>query len=98
MKHLVLIAPVSIQQDLADTLRALSAIGSFTFTQVEGHDMLYQDLMLTARDRVVGYIPHIRLDVLLSDEAVETVLEGLGAIGKGQYNYWLNSVERHGKL
>lgn len=97
MKKLVLIAPVSAQQDLADSLRSLS-LGGFTFTLVEGHGMHNPGLSLSARDRVVGYVPHVRVDVLLEDEEIEPVLEALGAIGNGQYSYWMSSVERHGRL
>ncbi len=98
MKKLVLITPVSAQQDLADCLRSFPQIGGFTFTPVEGYGMHNPGLSLSARDRVVGYVPHVRVDALLADEDVEAVLKALGAIGNGQYSYWMSSVERHGRL
>lgn len=99
MKNLVLIVPASAQQECADRLRALSSVGGFTFTSVEGHGARTDhDPAWSPRDRVVGYVPRVRIDVLLDDDAVAGVLNALrGAAGR-QSVYWLTNVESHGRL
>jgi len=102
MKSLTLIVHAEIQQALADTLRGLKAIEGFTFTHVEGHgpqDERYPQL--SVRDRVVGYTPHIRVDIVLDDKDVDKVLAALresdcGITGRGVY--WITEVEQQGRL
>ncbi len=102
MKNLTLIVHADIQQALADTLRALPAVTGFTFTTVEGHGPQDEhDAFLSARDRVVGYVPHVRVDLLLEDRDVDPVLDALqassgGVAGRGVY--WVTRLERHGRL
>ena len=102
MKKLTLIVHADVQQALADALRVLPAVTSFTFTAVEGHGQQDErDAFLSARDRVVGYVPHVRVDILLEDRDVETVLEALqasngGVAGRGAY--WVTRLERQGRL
>lgn len=102
MKKLTLIVHADVQQALADALRALPAVTGFTFTPVEGHGPQDErDAFLSARDRVVGYVPHVRVDLLLEDRDVETVLEALqasncGVAGRGVY--WVTRLERQGRL
>jgi nitrogen regulatory protein P-II 1 len=102
MKNLVMIVHADIQQRLADELRALPQVAGFTFTHVEGHGPQSQhDPSVSARDLVVGYTPHVRVDILLVDEDVGTVLETLraGHCGvAGQGVYWLTPVVEHGRL
>lgn len=102
MKKLTLIVHADVQQALADALRALPAVTGFTFTAVEGHGPQDErDAFLSARDRVVGYVPHVRVDLILEDAAVDKVLEALqksplGVAGRGVY--WTTRVEKHGRL
>jgi len=99
MKNLVLIVPASAQQECADRLRALSTVDGFTFTPVEGHGARTdRDPVLSPRDRVVGYVPRVRIDVLLDDEAVTAVVETLrGSVGH-QAVYWVTDVDAYGRL
>ena len=72
MKNLTLIAHVDIKQALADALRSLAQVSEFTFTHIESHSVQDEyDRTLSARDRVVGYTPQIRVDILLQDDDVE---------------------------
>jgi nitrogen regulatory protein P-II 1 len=102
MKNLTLIVHAGVQQALADTLRGLKQVTGFTFTAVEGHGPQDGgDASLSARDQVVGYVPHVRVDILLEDRAVETVLKtlqssSLGLAGRGVY--WVTALERQGPL
>jgi len=102
MKNLTLIVHADIQQALADTLRSLEHLSGFTFTHVEGHGPQDEtDPQISARDRVIGYTPHLRVDILLEDEDVENVLRSLLAAdcslaGRGVYQ--ITAVEKHGAL
>jgi nitrogen regulatory protein P-II 1 len=102
MKNLILIVHADIEQALADVLRGLKPVSGFTFTHVEGHGAQDErDPALSARDRVVGYTPHVRVDIMLKGEDVEAVLAALhdsrcGVAGRGVY--WVTEVERQGQL
>lgn len=100
MKNLTLIVHAEAKQALADALRSL--VYGFTFTHVEGHGPQDEtDPQLSARDRVIGYTPHLRVDILLDDAAVDGVLQALrladcGLAGRGSYR--VSPVEGHGEL
>lgn len=102
MKHLTLIINTSIQQDTADQLRSKEQVLGFTFSHVEGHGaQVENDPFLSARDKVVGYTPRIRVDILLQDSDVGTVLEFLRRSINGikdQGIYWVTAVEQNGRL
>ncbi len=101
MKILTLVVHATAQQELADRLRTLEQVPGFTFSHVEGHGAQAEsDLFLSARDKVVGYTPRVRVDILLADGAVEAVLAALrdspGVAGQGVY--WVADVAREGRL
>jgi len=102
MKNLTLIVHADIKQALADVLRALPEVTGFTFTLVESHGPQDErDAFLSARDRVVGYTPHVRVDLTLDDADVDKVLAALqvsdcGVGGRGVY--WVTRLERQGRL
>lgn len=102
MKHLTLIIHTNMQQDLADQLRSMEQISGFTFSHVEGHDVqIESDPFLSARDKVVGYTPRIRVDILLEESDVDLVLEALHTESngiEGQGIYWVTAVEKNGYL
>lgn len=102
MKNLTLVVHADIRQALADVLRGLKEIGGFTFTRVEGHGPQDErDPQLSARDRVVGYTPHVRVDIVLDNKDVDPVLYALresrcGLAGRGVY--WVSDVTGQGRL
>lgn len=102
MKNLMLVVHADLEQALADSLRGLTQVTGFTFTRVEGHGSQDdRDAALTARDRVVGYTPRVRVDILLKDEDVDEVLQALraancGLAGRGIYR--VTPVEKQGAL
>ena len=102
MKHLTLIIHTNVQQDLADQLRSLAQVTGFTFSHAQGHGVqLESDPLLSARDKVVGYTPRVRVDILLEDGDVESVLDTLrkttyGVEGNGIY--WVTAVDQSGRL
>ncbi len=90
------------QQELADQLRTLKQVSGFTFSHVEGHGaQVESDPFLSARDKVVGYTPRVRVDILLDDADVSGVLEALRQAENsvtGQGVYWIAPVEEGGHL
>lgn len=99
MKNFVLIVHKNLQQDLADKLRGL--VSGFTFSHVEGHGAhTEQDATLSARDKVVGYIPRVRVDILLEDSQVDALIEQVSQVPgiHGHSVYWVNDVVKHGYL
>lgn len=101
MKNLTIIVHADTEQSLADVLRALPQVAGFTFTHVEGHGPQDdRDPALSARDRVVGYTPHVRVDLVLNDKEVDRVLEALreSDCGVGRGVFWVTEVDRQGRL
>lgn len=101
MKKLTIVIHASVQQSLADNLRVLEQVQGFTFVNVEGHsNFSKEDPFLSAQDKVVGYVPRVRVDVLLEDADVDTVLASLFTQNKfsGLGIYWVIAVEQHGRL
>ena len=102
MKQLTLIIHTDAQQELTAQLRNLKPISGFTFSHVEGHGVEAEDdAFLSARDKVVGYTPRIRLDILLEENDIDLVLQTLrsastGIVGQGVY--WVTAVEQSGRL
>ena len=97
MKNLIIILDSKTQRDVADLLRDVEQVSSFTFTHVEGHSVQVEnDPFLSVRDKVVGYVPRIRVDILLEDTDVEVVLEAFrmnsSSIGRSVV-YWIVNVE-----
>ncbi len=101
MKNLTIVVHAGVQQVLADSLRGLEQVEGFTFSHVEGHSRFSEeDPFLSARDKVVGYVPRVRVDVLLADSDVDTVLTALIEQShlSGQGVYWVTAVEGEGRL
>ncbi len=102
MKNLTLVIHINIQQDLAYQLRNLEQVSGFTFSHAEGHGVQAEnDPFLSARDKVVGYTPKMRVDILLQDSDVDTVLDLLRNSKhgiEGQGIYWITAIEKSGQL
>lgn len=96
MKSLIMIVSASLKQDIVDRLRTLPEVGGFTLTVVEGHGAPAERDTLSARDRVVGHVPRLRLELLVTD--ADAVLAALRDIGGGQGTYWVMTVEGYGRL
>lgn len=78
MKCLTLIIAASAKRDLADQLRDITGVEGFTILSCEGHSTETQhDVFLSVRDRVVGYVPRIRVDIILEDVQTDGVIKAL---------------------
>lgn len=97
MKNLILIVNISVQQSVTDHLRALDVTG-FTMSRVEGHGAhTAEDPFLSSRDRVVGFVPRLRVEIVLSSERVTAVLDALREPSTGLAGhviFWVSPVER----
>ncbi|MBI1424422.1 MAG: DUF3240 domain-containing protein [Gammaproteobacteria bacterium] len=102
MKILTVISHASAQQDLSDHLRSLPQVTGFTFTIVEGHGVQSEkDPFLSARDKVVGFMPRVRVDILLEDTDVDTVIDTLRKLDNSAIShsvYWVAAIDRGGHL
>jgi len=102
MKLLTLIIHTNVQQELADQLRNMETVSGFTFSHVEGHGVQVEDdPFLSARDKVVGYTPRVRVEILLQDGDVDSLLDTLRGtrLGVAEHGvYWVTAVEQDGRL
>ncbi len=89
------------QQALADYLRSLQ-LDTFLFYHIEEHSSnMKNDLFLSARDKVVGYVPQVRVDVILNAEEMTMLLKNITdprCDFKGKGIYWVTNLEEFGKL
>ncbi len=84
MKNITLIVQNDIEQVLADTLRSVPQANKFIFTRVEGHSVHDErNISLSARDKVVRYTAHVRVDILVADTDVNNLLQVLRAADRG---------------
>ena len=101
MNSLTLIVNSSVLRTITDQLRALDVSG-FTVCHVEGHGAhTAEDPLLSARDRVEGFVPRVRIDILLPPEQVERVLEAVCARSAGVAGhgiFWVSPVDRFGQF
>ena len=101
MKKFTMVVHSSLQQELADRLRDWQ-LDTFMFTHVEEHSaQMEQDAFLSARDRVVGYVPQIRVDMILEDDRARQLVNDLRnpqCAFKGKGIYWITNVEESGEL
>lgn len=100
MKKLSMVVHSSLQQALADCMRGLN-LETFIFSHVEEHSaQLEHDAFLSARDRVVGYVPQVRVDVIVDDERAQSLLDTIRGSCKfgGKGIYWITDIEDAGEL
>jgi nitrogen regulatory protein PII len=82
MKCLTLFVHASLEHELVDRLRADERVTGFTLTPCQGHSTSTEDdPFLATRDRVIGHVPRLRIEIVLEDEIVTSVLEGLRECG-----------------
>lgn len=102
MKKLTMIVHSSLQQTLADCLRSIPQIDTFIFSHVEEHSsQMEHDPFLSAYDKVVGYVPQVRVDALLPDDAIASTLESIRHSQcnfKGKGIYWISNLPEAGEL
>ncbi len=101
MKQLVLLIHDNLKQETADLLHGIERVQGFTFSNIEGHGKQSTDTYLSTRDKVVGFTPRVRVDILLEDENITPVLMEIRKSNIGLSNhgfYWITAVEEYGQL
>jgi nitrogen regulatory protein P-II 1 len=99
MKVMTLIVRESAAQDLLDLLLCDDRISGFTTFPGHGHSCRTRDNPFeTDADRVLGYVPRVKVEILLEDDAVEHVLERLQRCEScsGQGVFWVTPVVESG--
>jgi nitrogen regulatory protein P-II 1 len=98
MKSLMIVIHNNAQQELSDLLRSMEQVSGFTFSKVEGHGAQSEDApFLSARDKVVGYSPRTRAEIILQDDDAKLVLKELQK-SKMKGAYWITDIESHGRF
>jgi nitrogen regulatory protein P-II 1 len=102
MKCLTLVIHDSAKQDLIDHLSASPDVSGFTLLPGEGHSVRTAlSPFETVKDRVLGYVPRWRVDVILSEEALtrmQTYLRGSTCCAAGRGFWWVTEVLDSGRL
>jgi len=72
------------------------------FSHVEEHSaQLQRDSFLSVRDKVVGYVPQVRVDVILENDEAKRILDDIRNLKcsfKGRGNYWISDIDEAGNL
>lgn len=101
MKKLSMVVNSSQQQEFSDLLRSLH-LDNFMFSHIEKHSVqLEHDAFLSARDKVVGYVPQVRVDLILEKDYVQSLLTELRSARcsfKGKCFYWVTDIDESGEL
>lgn len=85
MKCLTLYLHSSVEREVLDRLRDLRQVSGFTLTECQGHSTsTADDPFVGTRDRVAGFVPRIRIELVLADEDVEPVLGEIRASLPGE--------------
>ncbi len=102
MKCLTLIIHEAAKHDIIERLRDEESVRGFTILSGEGHSRRTQrNPFETNHDRVMGYVPRVRVDVVLEAKAVEPLLGKLkdcDSCVTGLGVWWVTPVEASGYL
>ena len=101
MKCLTLIVNRSTQGDIIEALRALPEVSTYTISHGEGHYGDGVPPFESADDEIKGYVPRIRIDLILEDETVSKVLERVKQCSVCTSKlgiYWTSTVDTIGDL
>ncbi|MEZ6014727.1 MAG: DUF3240 family protein [Planctomycetota bacterium] len=95
MKCLTLFVHAAVAEACIDALRADPDLPGFTLTRCEGHSQRTEsEAFVGARDRVVGYVPRARIELVLADQGeVERVLTRLRDVARAGQSWgtWMAS-------
>lgn len=102
MKCVTLIVHASAKSALTDFFHEIAEVRRFTMIDCEGYDENdLADPRISPGDRVVGYIPRVRIDLTVNDPDVTTVMTKLRATESqvsGLGIYWITQIEDEGIL
>ncbi len=88
MKCLTIFVHTAVADTFADTLLADPEISGFTLTPCQGHSPhTAEEAMVSMQDRVQGYVPRVRIDVVMEDSLVDPLLERLKEVSKAEHSW-----------
>jgi len=102
MKCITLIIHASTKGALTDLFHEIPQVERFTISDCEGYDENdLKNSLVSTGDLVLGYVPRVRIEVILEDSLIEAVLKAVreptrGLAGLGIY--WITPVESEGSL
>lgn len=102
MKCLSLLVNESTKEEIIEMLQEVEEVNAYTLFTGEGHT---KDISINpfenAADEVMGYVPRIRIDLILPKEAVPKVIAKFktcqSCTGRRGI-YWVSPVEEFGTL
>lgn len=95
IKMLVLNIPPELEEDLIDYLLSLASISGFTSYEARGHG---SDVTLSISEQVSGRRKRLQFEVLIEDEEIQSLLDGLsGEVGK-DIAYWEQLIDNLGHI
>ncbi|MEZ5974881.1 MAG: DUF3240 family protein [Planctomycetota bacterium] len=87
MKCLTLYLHAAAAEDAMNCLRSRPEVSGFTVMRCEGHSTRSEaNVELATRDRVVGFVPRVRIEVVLEAAAVTAVLANLEMCLQGAFS------------
>ena len=102
MMCLTLVIHESAKQDLIDHLLQRDDIDGFTLTPAEGHSRKTRgNPFETTRDVVLGYVPRVRVEILVRDADLPGVREEIcvcDSCVSGRGVWWVTAVQDWGTL
>ena len=101
MKILSLMLNESKQNEIVELLQQLKEVNAYTIFHGEGHFPGNIAPFESVHDEVMGFVPRIRIDLLLDDKDVTQVLstiKGCSTCGSHGGVYWISPVDGIGEL
>jgi hypothetical protein len=92
---LVLNINPELEEDMVDYLLGLVDVEGFTSCPVRGHDM-HEELSLA--EQVSGRRKRLQMELLIDQDAVEMVLEGIKASVGRDVVWWVQPVINSGRI
>ena len=95
IKMLVLNIPPELEEDLVDYLLSLGSVTGFTSYETRGHG---SDVTLSIAEQVSGRRKRLQFELLIENEEILSLLEGLSTeVGK-DIIYWEQLIENIGHI
>jgi len=101
MKCLSLVVNTSSKGDIVETLRGMPEVTAYTILEGEGYFGDRVPPFESERDEVLGYVPRIRIDLILEGDKVPRVLEKIRTCGVCSAKlgiYWISPVDELGEI
>lgn len=100
MKCITLVIHSSAKNALIDFFHEFHKVERFTIADCEGYDENdLNDPLLSTGDLVIGFIPRVRIELIVADDATKEIITELGkpdSIVAGLGVYWITEIIESG--